>query len=169
MLRMTDEKPKKRFGNVFYVGLLSFFGGVSQDMFVPILPLYLANVLGFSKEFIGLSEGLLTAASSVFRFIAPTFPIDSKAEADRFCGILSFHGQPSAPGIFLRRRRHPRFAFYGRRRQGRERFPKEVLIAGSTEPKRGRGFGIARMLDTFGSARAPFCYSFSCIFSATIF
>ena len=44
-----QEVKKKPGRNVFYIGLLSFFGGISQDIFVPILPLYLANVLGFSK------------------------------------------------------------------------------------------------------------------------
>ena len=157
MLRMTDEKPKKRFGNVFYVGLLSFFGGISQDMFVPILPLYLANVLGFSKEFIGLSEGLLTAASSVFRFIA---------------GWLSDRFGKQKPivfaGYFLSMVSRPLLAFFsggaailGLRfmdgvGKGVKDSPKDVLIAGSTEPEnRGRGFGIARMLDTFGSVAGP--------------
>jgi MFS family permease len=151
------EKPKKRFGNVFYVGLLSFFGGISQDMFVPILPLYLANVLGFSKEFIGLSEGLLTAAASVFRFVA---------------GWLSDKFGKQKPivfaGYFLSMVSRPLLAFFsggaailGLRfmdgvGKGVKDSPKDVLIAGSTEPEnRGRGFGIARMLDTFGSVAGP--------------
>ena len=58
------EHKKKSLGNVFYIGLLSFFGGISQDIFVPILPLYLSNVLGLDKSFIGLSEGLVTSGAS---------------------------------------------------------------------------------------------------------
>jgi Na+/melibiose symporter-like transporter len=61
---------KKGLGNVFYIGLLSFFGGISQDIFVPILPLYLTNVLGLDKTFIGVSEGLVTSSASIFRAIA---------------------------------------------------------------------------------------------------
>ena len=60
----------KKPGNVFYVGLLSFFGGISQDIFIPILPLYLANVLGLDKTFIGISEGLVTSGASIFKIIA---------------------------------------------------------------------------------------------------
>jgi len=151
------EKSKKRFGNVFYVGLLSFFGGISQDMFVPILPLYLANVLGFSKEFIGLSEGLLTAAASIFRFVA---------------GWLSDKFGKQKPivfvGYFLSMISRPLLAFVsggaaiiGLRftdgvGKGVKDSPKDVLIADSTEPgNRGKGFGIARMLDTFGSVVGP--------------
>lgn len=33
-----------------------FFGGVSKDIFVPILPLYLANVIGLDKTLIGISK-----------------------------------------------------------------------------------------------------------------
>ena len=152
-----SQKPKKKFGNVFFVGLLSFFGGVSQDMFVPILPLYLANVLGFSKEFIGLSEGLLTAAASVFRFVA---------------GWLSDKFGKQKPivfaGYFLSMVSRPLLAFFsggaailGLRfmdgvGKGVKDSPKDVLIADSTESKnRGKGFGIARMLDTFGSVAGP--------------
>ena len=48
---MKSKRVKQKLGNVFYVGLLSFFGGISQEIFVPILPLYLASVLGFDKAF----------------------------------------------------------------------------------------------------------------------
>ena len=64
------DTPKGAASNVFFIGLLSFFGGISQDIFVPVLPLYLANVLHFDKSFIGLTEGLVTASSSIFRMIA---------------------------------------------------------------------------------------------------
>src|SRR3990167_9547828 len=61
---------KKYFSNTFFIGLLSFFGGISQDIFVPVLPLYLANVLHLDKAFIGLTEGLVTSSASVFRIVA---------------------------------------------------------------------------------------------------
>lgn len=34
----------------------SFFGGISQDIFVPVLPLYLSQTLGLDKAAIGLIE-----------------------------------------------------------------------------------------------------------------
>jgi len=71
---MTTEQqsqPKNR--NVFYVGLLSFFGGISQDIFTPILPVYYTSVLGFDKTFVGVAEGLVTASSYLFSVIAGFF------------------------------------------------------------------------------------------------
>ena len=66
---MDTQKPKPN-KNVTSIGWLSFFGGISQDIFVPILPLYLANVLGLGKAFIGASEGLVVAGSSIFKVVA---------------------------------------------------------------------------------------------------
>jgi len=150
-------QPKKKFGNVFYVGLLSFFGGVSQDMFVPILPLYLANVLGFSKEFIGLSEGLLTAAASAFRFVAGWLS-DKFGKQKPIVFVGYFFSMISRPllAIFTGGAAIIGLRFLDGVGKGVKDSPKDVLIAGSTESaNRGKGFGIARMLDTFGSVAGP--------------
>ena len=151
------EKKKKSIGNVFYIGLLSFFGGISQDIFVPILPLYLSNVLGLDKTFIGLSEGLVTSGASVFKIIAG-FLTDKfgKKKPFIFLGYLfSLIARPllafttvGAAVLGLR--------FLDGVGKGMKDSPKDALIADSTEAgSRGRGFGIARMLDTFGSVVGP--------------
>ncbi len=65
---MNFKADKKN--NSFFIGLLSFFGGISQDIFLPILPIYLANVLHLDKSFIGLTEGVVTSSASIFKIIA---------------------------------------------------------------------------------------------------
>lgn len=151
------EQKKKGLGNIFYIGLLSFFGGISQDMFVPILPLYLSNVLGLDKAFIGLSEGLVTSGASIFKIIAG-FLTDKfgKKKPFIFLGyLLSLIARPllaittvSAAVLGLR--------FLDGVGKGMKDSPKDALIADSTEAAtRGKGFGIARMLDTFGSVAGP--------------
>src|SRR5688572_26556039 len=60
----------KKSNNTFFIGLLSFFGGISQDIFVPIIPIYLATVLNLDKSFIGLAEGLVTSSASIFKVIS---------------------------------------------------------------------------------------------------
>jgi MFS family permease len=151
------EKEKKGLDNVFYIGLLSFFGGISQDMFVPILPLYLTNVLGLDKTFIGVSEGLVTSGVSIFRLIA---------------GYLSDRFGKKKPivfiGYFFSLVARPLLAFttfgaaiLGLRfldgiGKGMKDSPKDALIADSTEiGNRGVGFGISRALDTLGSVARP--------------
>ena len=152
-----EEKKKKGFSNVFYIGLLSFFGGISQDIFVPILPLYLTNVLGLDKTFIGVSEGLVTAGASLFKIVAG-FLTDKFGKKKPFIFLgyfLSLIARPllaltSLGGAILSLR------FLDGVGKGMKDSPKDALIADSSEEKtRGRSFGIARMLDTFGSVVGP--------------
>lgn len=143
--------------NVFFIGLLSFFGGISQDIFVPVLPLYLANVLHFDKSFIGLTEGLVTAASSIFRMVAGFF--SDKLRKNKpivFAGYLfSMIARPllailtSGSAILGLR-------FLDGVGKGVKDTPKDALIADSTQKtSRGKGFGIVRALDTLGSVAGP--------------
>lgn len=148
---------KPRNNNVFFIGLLSFFGGISQDIFVPVLPLYLANVLHFDKAFIGLTEGVVTSSTSIFRIIA---------------GYLSDKFRKNKPivfaGYFFSMVARPLLAiittgsgvlglrFLDGVGKGVKDSPKDALIADSTlEASRGKGFGIVRALDTLGSVAGP--------------
>src|ERR1035437_3657565 len=152
-----EPKKKSFFNNVFFIGLLSFFGGISQDIFVPILPLYLANVLHFDKSFIGLTEGLVTSSASIFKIVAG-FLSDKfrKNKPIVFAGyFLSLIARPllailtTGGGILFLR-------FLDGVGKGVKDTSKDALIADSTEIKtRGKGFGIVRALDTFGSVAGP--------------
>lgn len=149
------EQPKKR--NVFFVGLLSFFGGISQDVFAPILPIYLTTVLGFDKTFVGIAEGIVTAGQDVFAVVAGFFSDKFKRQKPIiFAGyFLSMVSRPLL-ALFT-----SGAAVIGLRLadgvgKGIKDPPKDVLIAGSaTQAVRGRSFGIARMLDTLGSVAGP--------------
>ncbi len=148
---------KKRFGNVFFIGLLSFFGGISQDIFLPLLPIYLSTVLGFDKSFIGFTEGLVTSASSIFKIISGFLTDKFKSRKSIvFVGyFLSMISRPllaiitSGAGVSLLR-------FVDGVGKGVKDSPKDALIADSSEYNtRGKSFGIARALDTFGSVVGP--------------
>lgn len=147
----------KKTRNITLVGLLSFFGGISQDIFVPILPLYLANVLGFNKSFIGLTEGIVTSSVSIFRVISG-FLVDKFGQTKPFIFIGYFFSMiarfflafvTSGPGVLALR-------FLDGLGKGEKDSPKDALIAASSVTgERGRGFGIARALDTLGSVAGP--------------
>ena len=150
-------KKKNYFGNTFWIGLLSFFGGISQDIFVPILPLYLANFLHFDKEFIGLTEGLATSSASVFKIVAG-FLSDKfrKNKPIVFAGYaMSMIARPLLAILTAG------WAVLGLRfldgvGKGVKDTPKDALIAESTQKEtRGKGFGIVRALDTLGSVAGP--------------
>ncbi len=143
--------------NIWYVGLLSFFGGISQDIFSPILPVYLTSVLGFDKTVVGIAEGIVTASANFFAIVA---------------GFLSDKFKKQKPiiflGYFLSMLGRVLLVFFtsigsviGLRLldgsgKGIKEPPKDVLIAGSSERNvRGKSFGIATMLDTLGSVAGP--------------
>jgi MFS family permease len=152
-----NSYKKRNSSNVFYIGLMSFFGGVSQDIFVPILPLYLSGVLGMDKALIGFSEGLVTSGASVFKIVSGFYADRlGKRKPFIFLGYLfSLIARlllvfTVSGGAVLGLR------FLDGIGKGMKDSPKDALIADSTEAStRGRGFGIARMLDTFGSVAGP--------------
>jgi hypothetical protein len=59
-----DESKLGR--NVIALGWVAFFGGLAQDMIQPILPTFLTNVLGLSKEFIGLIAAIALVIIGLF-------------------------------------------------------------------------------------------------------
>lgn len=151
-------KPKsKSLGNVFWIGTLAFFGGISQDMFVPILPLYLTNVLGLSPAFVGVSEGLVTSAASLFKLVAGylTDKLHSRKSIIFVGYALSLISRPLL-AIFTVPAGIAGLRFMDGVGKGVKDTPKDALIADSTEIKtRGKSFGVARLLDTLGSVAGP--------------
>ncbi len=157
MMTQPDSTSSPRSRNPFWIGLISFFGGISQDIFLPILPIYLTSVLGFGKEVVGLAEGLVTSSASIFKIVSG-FLSDKfgKQKPIVFAGyFLSFISRPllafatGAAGVFGLR-------LLDGIGKGVKDSAKDVLVAGSTEAAtRGRGFGIVRALDTFGSVAGP--------------
>lgn len=64
------NQDKQYFGfskNVFFTGLVSFFMDVSSEMIYPLVPLFLANVLGVNKSMIGLIEGIAESTASILK------------------------------------------------------------------------------------------------------
>ncbi len=148
---------KKYFNNTFFIGLLSFFGGISQDIFVPILPLYLANVLHLDKSFIGLTEGIVTSSASIFKIVSGFLTDKLKSRKSIvFAGyFLSFIARPllalTSSGFMVLALR-----FIDGVGKGVKDSPKDVLISESTSKEtRGKGFGVVRALDTLGSVVGP--------------
>lgn len=154
------EKEETKIGvrrNVFIVGFLSFFGGISQDIFAPILPIYLTAVLGFDKTVIGIAEGIVSASSYFFKIIAGYLSDKfGKQKPIIFLGyflsmlsrVMLVFFTTIAPVVALR--------LLDGAGKGIKDPPKDVLIAGSSKKEnRGKSFGVARMLDTLGSVAGP--------------
>ncbi len=156
--QQTNAPVKKTiFNNVFFIGLISFFGGISQDLILPILPIYLSTVLHLDKSFIGLTEGLVTSSASIFKIVSGYLSdrIRSRKSIVFVGYLLSLIGRPllaltTSSGVVLLLR------FIDGVGKGIKDSPKDALIADTTDAAtRGRSFGIARALDTLGSVVGP--------------
>ncbi|MFL5249508.1 MAG: MFS transporter, partial [Myxococcales bacterium] len=66
--------------NVFWLGVVSFFGDVASDMVIPLLPAFVVS-LGGGAEAIGVIEGAAEATASVFKYLSGRW-------ADRFRRLL---------------------------------------------------------------------------------
>ena len=136
---------------------MSFFGGISQDIFAPILPIYLTSILGFDKTVVGIAEGIVTASANFFAIVAGYLADKFKKQKPIiFLGyFLSMIGRAllvffTSIGAVIGLR------LLDGTGKGIKEPPKDVLIAGSSEKEvRGRSFGIATMLDTLGSVIGP--------------
>jgi MFS family permease len=156
-----SAQSKKSRRTILAVGFASFFGGVSQDLFIPILPLYLTQILGLDKTVIGVAEGLVSAAASGFKIVAGI--LSDKFKRQKPIIILGYGLSMLGRGAlaFV----HLPFAVFGLRLadgigKGIKDPPKDVLVANAANADtRGRSFGIARMLDTFGSVLGPLILS----------
>jgi len=159
---MDDKEKREKMHNVKILGWVAFFGGLSQDMIVPILPTFYAQVLGLSKEMIGLIEGSVTTIVSLMRIISGIVSDKlGKRKSIVFIGYLF-----SAIGRVLLPLANGASMVFGLRLidgigKGTKDAPRDALVAKSSDKKSmGFSFGLQRMLDTLGSFLGPLITAF---------
>lgn len=156
---VTAPEPSGRTPlNVRMMGVVSLLTDASSEMVYPVLPLFLANVLGAPVAAIGLIESLAEATASFMKVGS---------------GWLSDHVGRRKPliaiGYTMSNIVKPIMAFTqtwpavlalrvsDRLGKGIRTAPRDALIAESThESQRGQAFGVHRALDTVGAAIGPF-------------
>ncbi len=154
------EKEKKLFGfgrNVTVAGLVSFFMDVSSEMIYPLVPLFLANVLGVNKSVIGLIEGIAESTASLLKVFSGWF-------SDRIgnrkwlmavgYGISTLSRPFVALAISWQQVLGSRFI--DRFGKGVRTAPRDAIIAESADKAYlGRAFGFHRSMDTMGAVVGP--------------
>ena len=143
--------------NITVLSWTSFFEDVSSQMNYSLLPLFLANVLGVNKAFIGLIEGIAETTAS---FLKVLFGWLSDKLKSRKIFILTGYGitAVSRPFLSIASRGWHVLAlrFLDRTGKGMRTSPRDALIADScTESERGRAFGFHRAMDTSGAVVGP--------------
>ncbi|AEF16652.1 major facilitator superfamily MFS_1 [Thermoanaerobacterium xylanolyticum LX-11] len=152
-----ERQNKSTVNNIKTLGWVAFFGGLSQDMIQPILPTFYTQILGLSKETVGLIEGSVTTIVSIMRIVSGIISDKlGKRKSIVFIGYLF-----SAIGrIFLSLTNGAAMTFGLRFTdgigKGLKDAPRDALVAKSSEMKNmGYSFGFQRMLDTLGSFIGP--------------
>ena len=154
------NRDRKFFGfgkNVFIAGLVSFFMDVSSKMIYPLVPLFLANVLGVNKSVIGLIEGIAESTASLLKVFSGWF---SDRIGNRKWLMAAGYGIStlSRPIVALATGWHHVMGsrLIDRFGKGVRTAPRDAIIAESSETTHfGRAFGFHRSMDTMGAVVGP--------------
>jgi len=143
--------------NIFFLGLVSFLTDISSDMVYPLLPVFLTDVLGSSKVFVGLIEGIAESTASLLKIFSGWFSdkIGKRKPVVILGYSLSSISKPlltlvssAWQVLFIR--------FADRTGKGIRTSPRDALIAETSDgQRRGASFGLHRAMDSAGAILGP--------------
>lgn len=142
---------------VFILGIVSLLTDLSTEMIYPILPLFLANVLGASTAFIGLVEGIAESTASLLKVFSGWLSdkLNRRKELVLIGYGLSTIMKPFL-AIVTTQWQFLGLRFADRLGKGIRGAPRDAMIADVTEAsERGRSFGFHRAMDTVGAILGP--------------
>jgi MFS family permease len=142
---------------ILLLGLVSFLNDLASDMIYPLLPLFLAGVLGAGPLALGLIEGVAEATASLLKVASG---LRSDATRRRVPLILAGYGASCAVrplmGLAGGWTQVLALRFADRVGKGLRTSPRDALIADVTTPEqRGRAYGVQRALDHAGAVAGP--------------
>ncbi len=142
---------------VIALGVVSFLTDISSEMIYPLLPVFLATVLGAGAMALGLIEGIAESAASVLKVVSGVWTDRMQRRKPLVVAGYSFSGMmrpliglagswPMVLGL--------RFA--DRVGKGVRTSPRDALIADVTdESARGAAYGFHRAMDHAGAVLGP--------------
>jgi MFS family permease len=155
-----QSEPRRILGlhwNVFFAGLVSFFMDVSSEMIYPLVPLFLASVLGVNKSVIGLIEGIAEATASLLKVFAGW--VSDRLGRRKALLVIGYGiSAASRPGLALAGSwgQVLGMRFVDRFGKGVRTAPRDAIVADSTPVRElGRSFGFHRAMDQFGAVIGP--------------
>lgn len=143
--------------NVRVLAGVSFLTDVASEMVYPLLPLFLATVLGVSAAGLGVIEGIAESVSSLLRLPAGWWSDRSGRRKPLVVAGYTIAalarpliGLAQGAGQVLAIRVSDRFG------KGLRTAPRDALIADSVPPdQRGYAYGVHRGSDNFGAVIGP--------------
>ena len=142
---------------VVLLGLVSLFTDVSSEMIYPLLPIFLATVLGAGAQALGLIEGVAETTASLVKLLSGMWSdrlrrrkplvVFGYSLAGAVRPLIALAG--SWPAVMALR-------FADRIGKGLRTSPRDAMIADATSPeRRGEAFGVQRAMDHAGAVAGP--------------
>ncbi|MBI2841436.1 MAG: MFS transporter [Acidobacteria bacterium] len=143
--------------NVRMLGLVSFLTDASSEMIYPLLPVFLARVLGAGPAFLGLIEGVAEATASLTKLVSGVL---SDRLGHRKPLVLAGYSLSTLSRPLIAIAQSPyhvlMIRFSDRVGKGVRSAPRDALIVESCpESDRGRAFGYQRAMDHAGAVVGP--------------
>ena len=144
-------------GTVWVLGVISLLNDAASELVYPLLPLYLATVLGAGPRALGLIEGTAEATSALLKLVSGVW-YDRVRRAKVF--IVAGYGfaAVSRPLIALVTSWPMLLALrvFDRLGKGLRSSPRDALLARSVHAsRRGAAFGVHRAFDNAGAVICP--------------
>jgi len=152
---LLKEKINKK--TIIALGWVSFFMDVSSEMIYPLLPVFMASVLGVGGLTIGFVAGLSESVASFFRIFSGTISDRLKR---RKALVASGYSLSTVSRVLLALANSWQsvlwFRLVDRAGKGLRTPPRDALISeASTEETYGRYYGYHRAMDTAGAVLGP--------------
>jgi MFS family permease len=153
---MTDGKPKLG-RNILGLSAVSFFTDVSTEMIYPLLPVFLASVLGANASFIGAIEGVAETTASLLKLVSGWWS-DKVGSRKRL--VVIGYGIASVVRPFTAMAGTAKQVLFirltDRIGKGIRTSPRDALLADSAPVTgRGRAFGFHAAADNAGAVVGP--------------
>jgi MFS family permease len=154
------KEPERILGfekNIFFTGLVSFFMDVSSEMIYPLVPLFLASVLGVNKSVIGLIEGIAESTASLLKVFSGW--LSDRMGNRKNLMIAGYAISTLSRPITATAGGWPQMLtarFVDRLGKGIRTAPRDAIISESCDSARlARSFSFHRSMDTMGAVVGP--------------
>jgi MFS family permease len=152
------QKPRPKLGrNVIGLGAVSFFTDVSTEMIYPLLPVFLAGVLGANASFIGAIEGTAETTASLLKLLSGWWSdkVSSRKPFVVTGYLIAAIVRPFTAATHSARQVLA-IRVTDRVGKGIRSSARDALLADSAAPEaRGRAFGFHAAADNAGAVLGP--------------
>jgi MFS family permease len=154
---MEDPQRPRLSRNVFALGAVSFLTDVATEMTYPLIPVFLATVLGASATYVGTIEGAAETTAALLKLSSGWW---SDRVSRRKPLVLAGYALASVvrplTGLAQSAVQVLGIRVTDRVGKGIRTSPRDALIADSVDPAiRGRAFGFHNAADNLGAVLGP--------------